>query len=155
MANQQTNRRIITSAAGTLAISIVLFYLGNRYGAIIVESGRSFLEYYGTAFGELFPSIAANPLFLSADPVPMLCGGAAFLLLWLVWLRYIAFIGNYRTGEESGSARWGTKKEGMRFKDLKNEDNNLLFTENYGLAGNCSKIRPRNSRTGRSRWKQC
>lgn len=134
MANQQVNKRVAASAFGTFAASAVLFYLGDRYGAVIAESGRSFLEYYGTAFGELFPAIAANPLHLSMDPMPLLCGGTMSLAVWLVWLRYVAFMGNYRTGEESGSARWGTQKEGMRFKDAKNPDNNLLFTDHFGLA---------------------
>ena len=134
MANQERGKRILTSALGTLFISLTLFYLGNRYGSLVMESGRSFIECYGTAFSMLLPSIAANPIYLSTDAIPMLCGVATSLVVWLVWLRYVAFVGNYRTGEESGSARWGTKKEGMRFKDAKDQDNNLLFTENYGLA---------------------
>lgn len=35
----------------------------------------------------------------------LLFGGACFLIIWMIWLRYVAFIGNYRSGEESGSAR--------------------------------------------------
>ena len=134
MADPQSSKKVLRSAIGTLVVSIALFYLGNRYGGIIADSGRSFLEYYGTAFSALIPAIAADPAYLSQEPTAMLCGGAVFLAVWLVWLRYIAFMGNYRTGEESGSAQWGTKKEGMAFKDRKNTDNNLLFTENYGLA---------------------
>ena len=134
MADPTTSKKVLYSAIGTLGISLVLFYLGNRYGEIIIESGRNFFEYYGTAFSKLLPVVAANPLHLSEEPMAMLCGGAVFLVVWLVWLRYVAFIGNYRAGEESGSARWGTKKEGIAFKDQKNPDNNLLFTESFGLA---------------------
>lgn len=60
----------------------------------------------------------------------------------MIWLRYVAFIGNYRSGEESGSARWGTLKEGKKFKDLQTEDNNLLFTKNFGLALHRPKFDP-------------
>lgn len=134
MANQETSKKVLYSALGTLAVSVVMFYLGNRYGAIIADSGHTFLEYYGTAFSLLFPTIIADPVSLSMEPVAILSGGAVCLLVWIVWLRYIMFLGNYRTGEESGSARWGTKKEGKQFKDLSNADNNLLFTENFGLA---------------------
>lgn len=134
MADPTTSKKVLYSALGTLAVSLVLFYLGNRYGGIIVDSGHSFFEYCGAAFSELLPAVAANPLYLSEEPAAMLCGGAVFLVIWLVWLRYVAFMGNYRAGEESGSARWGTKKEGIAFKDRKNPDNNLLFTENYGMA---------------------
>lgn len=37
-------------------------------------------------------------------------------------------------GEEAGSAKWGTLKEGVAFKDQTDPSNNLLFTKNYGLA---------------------
>ena len=65
-----------------------------------------------------------------------------FCVVWLVWLRFVAFMGNYRAGEESGSARWGTLKEGKAFKDQTNEDNNLIFTQNYGLALHRPKYNP-------------
>lgn len=103
MADPTTSKKVLYSAIGTLGISLVLFYLGNRYGEIIIESGRNFFEYYGTAFSKLLPVVAANPLHISKEPMAMLCGGAVFLVVWLVWLRYVAFIGNYRAGEESGS----------------------------------------------------
>lgn len=54
----------------------------------------------------------------------------------------MVYIGNYRSGEESGSARWGTVKEGRRFRDLSNPDNNLIFTEKYGLALHRPKYDP-------------
>ena len=44
------------------------------------------------------------------------------------------YAGNYRYGEEAGSAKWGTLKEGVAFKDQSDPSNNLLFTKNYGLA---------------------
>lgn len=103
MADPTTSKKVLYSALGTLGVSIVFFYLGNRYGGIIVDSGRNFFEYYGTAFSKLLPVVVANPLHISEEPMAMLCGGAVFLVVWLIWLRYVAFIGNYRAGEESGS----------------------------------------------------
>ena len=41
-----------------------------------------------------------------------------------------------------GSARWGTLKEGRAFRDATNEDNNLIFTKNYGLALHRPKFDP-------------
>lgn len=76
MADPTTSKKVLYSAIGTLGISLVLFYLGNRYGEIIIESGRNFFEYYGTAFSKLLPVVAANPLHLSKEPMAMLCGGA-------------------------------------------------------------------------------
>ena len=134
MANTETTRKTVHSAIATAIISIILLYVGNRFGDIVDMSGRAFFSVCGDAFGMLVPSIAANPVHVGTGTTAVLSGGVLFLLTWLVWLRYVAFIGNYRTGEESGSARWGTKKEGVRFKDQKNHFNNLIFTANYGMA---------------------
>ena len=81
MADPTTSKKVLYSAIGTLGISLVLFYLGNRYGEIIIESGRNFFEYYGTAFSKLLPVVAANPLHLSKEPMAMLCGGALLRFL--------------------------------------------------------------------------
>ena len=134
MAANPNNKKIAVSAVTTALLSAVLFYLANRYGAVIAASGEPFYEVMGDALSWVIPAITHEPFYIAGDNVSLLCGGALFLVTWLVWLRFLAFIGNYRAGEESGSARWGTKKEGMAFKDLKNPDNNLLFTENFGLA---------------------
>ena len=59
--------------------------------------------------------------------------GLAITVL-IVWLYTFMYAGNYRYGEEAGSAKWGTLKEGVAFKDQSDPSNNLLFTKNYGLA---------------------
>lgn len=133
-ANPEGARRAAVSAATTLVISVVLAYLGNRYGMALASLGGTPFEHVSDAFTAMWPQIAAAPLSVSAAPVPMLSALAMFVIVWLIWLRYAAFFGTYRTGEESGSARWGTVREGRAFKDLENPDNNLLFTENFGLA---------------------
>lgn len=133
-ANPEGARRAAVSAATTLVISVVLAYLGNRYGMALASLGGTPFEHVSDAFSAMWPQIAAAPLSVSAAPVPMLSALAMFVIVWLIWLRYAAFFGTYRTGEESGSARWGTVREGRAFKDLENPDNNLLFTENFGLA---------------------
>ena len=76
------------------------------------------------------------------SPNAMLAGLTMCVLVWLFWLRYVAFVGNFRAGEESGSARWGTLKEGKQFRDLTTEDNNLIFTQNFGLALHRPKFNP-------------
>lgn len=129
-----TNARVAKSALLTLAISLVAFYAGDRYGSLMAQSGKQVIESWGDAFTQLVPAIIANPLFFDTSMLPVLAGGAFFLVVWLIWLRYVMFIGNYRAGEESGSARWSTLKEGARFKDASNTDNNLIFTEHFGLA---------------------
>lgn len=39
-----------------------------------------------------------------------------------------------RQGEEHGSARWGTVREGRRFMNLKDADQNIILTERFGMA---------------------
>ena len=90
----------------------------------------------------MWPRIRESPLFLAMDTKALLAGFSMALVVWMVWLRHVVYIGNYRTGEESGSARWGTVKEGKRFRDLSNPDNNLIFTDKYGLALHRPKYDP-------------
>ena len=65
----------------------------------------------------MWPLILDRPLHLDLSATSLLVGLGMFCVVWLVWLRFVAFMGNYRAGEESGSARWGTLKEGKAFKD--------------------------------------
>lgn len=132
--SSSTGARLVRSALATLAISIVCLYLGNRFGILMELLDRPFLDCYLDAFAALPASVAAAPLTFSTEPIPLLYGGGLFLVVWLVWLRYSVFIGNFRAGEEAGSARWGTRKEGEAFKDPDDPDNNVLFTEHFGLA---------------------
>lgn len=132
--NPEVNRKIARSALATLVISAGGFYLGNRYGEALTSYPGQFFEHWGEAFTSMWPLIRENPIHINVTPTPLLIGLGMLVIIWLFWLRYLAFIGNFRAGEESGSARWGTFKEGKAFRDQTNEDNNLIFTENYGLA---------------------
>lgn len=132
--NPEVNRKIARSALATLVISAGGFYLGNRYGEALTSYPGQFFEHWGEAFTSMWPLIRENPIHINVTPTPLLIGLGMLVIIWLFWLRYLAFIGNFRAGEESGSARWGTLKEGKAFRDQTNEDNNLIFTENYGLA---------------------
>lgn len=140
--SQELNRRVARSAVTTLLLSVVGLYFGDRFGMALESYPGLFFEHWGDALSSMWPEIVSRPLAVSLSGVPALAGLSAFVIVWLVWLRYLAFIGNYRTGEESGSARWGTLKEGRAFRDPSDEDNNLLFTENYGLALHRPKFDP-------------
>ena len=132
--NPEVNRKIARSALATLVISVGGFYLGDRYGEALISYPGQFFEHWGDAFSGMWPLIRENPAHIDMTPMPLLVGLGVLVVIWLFWLRYVAFMGNFRAGEESGSARWGTPKEGKAFKDQTNEDNNLIFTKNYGLA---------------------
>lgn len=141
-ANPEINKKIATSALGTLFIATVFFYLGDRYAETLVTYPGQIFDHLGDAMLTMWETIGDAPFALDMTSNSLLFGGACFLIIWMIWLRYVAFIGNYRSGEESGSARWGTVKEGKKFKDLQTEDNNLLFTKNFGLALHRPKFDP-------------
>ena len=141
-ANPEINKKIATSALGTLFIATVFFYLGDRYAETLVTYPGQIFDHLGDAMLTMWETIRVSPFTLDMTSNSLLFGGACFLIIWMIWLRYVAFIGNYRSGEESGSARWGTLKEGKKFKDLQTEDNNLLFTKNFGLALHRPKFDP-------------
>ena len=140
--NPETNKKVATSALVTTLLSGVGFYLGNRYWEAVVSFGGQFFEHWGDGFAAMWPLIAENPAHIDMSPNAMLAGLTMCVLVWLFWLRYVAFVGNFRAGEESGSARWGTLKEGQQFRDLTTEDNNLIFTQNFGLALHRPKFNP-------------
>ena len=140
--NPEINKKVATSALVTTILSGVGFYLGNRYWEAVASFGGQFFEHWGDGFALMWPLIAENPLHIDMSPNAMLAGLTMCVLVWLFWLRYVAFVGNFRAGEESGSARWGTLKEGKQFRDLTTEDNNLIFTLNFGLALHRPKFNP-------------
>lgn len=111
-ANPEINKKIATSALGTLVIATVFFYLGDRYAETLVTYPGQIFDHLSDAFLSMWQTIKDAPFALDMTSNSLLFGGACFLIIWMIWLRYVAFIGNYRSGEESGSARWGTVKEG-------------------------------------------
>ena len=131
MAQSRMQERIRSSALGTAILSIVAFYLGDRIGAYIVFGLDMQL---GNQVMRGLQALIANPLYLDLNMMPLLYGLILCAVVWLVWLRYVVFVGNYRTGEESGSAQWGSEKQGLAFKDQSDSANNLIFTKKYGLA---------------------
>lgn len=141
-ANPDINKKITTSAIVFGILSIIGFYFGNRYVETLNIYTENKLSHLNEATIKTFTTILKNPLHLETTQ-PALLGGLAMLLIGLImWASYLSFIGNYRTGEESGSARWGTPKEGKKFKDETNYDNNLIFTDSFGLALKKPKFNP-------------
>lgn len=131
MAQNRMQERIRSSALGTAIMSLIAFYLGDRIGAYIVFGLDMQL---GSQVTRGLQALIAKPLYLDLNMMPLLYGFILCAVVWLVWLRYVVFVGNYRTGEESGSAQWGSEKQGLAFRDQTNSSNNLLFTGKYGLA---------------------
>lgn len=113
-----------------LMLSVLAFYFGNRFGQVF---DFNTMEITDGALATV-NSIVAAPAAISTASVPMLYAIGLAITVLIVWLYTFMYAGNYRYGEEAGSAKWGTLKEGVAFKDQSDPSNNLLFTKNYGLA---------------------
>ena len=126
-------------AAGLL--SAAAFALGDLWAATLRSMEGPWLQNVGAAM-EAVPSVLATQ-GISAEPNALLGGSICFLAVWLAWAYLVRSQGNRRIGEEHGSARWGTKAEGLRFADTDDPFNNVILTENYGLAVDPGKRRGR------------
>ena len=124
-------------AAGLL--SAAAFALGDLWAAALRSMEGPWLQNVGAAM-EAVPSVLATQ-GISAEPNALLGGSICFLAVWLAWAYLVRSQGNRRIGEEHGSARWGTKAEGLRFADTEDPFNNVILTENYGLAVDPGKRR--------------
>ena len=93
-----------------------------------------FAERFVPAFQQTITAILDNPIYIATDLMSVLGGGTLFFLTWILWGQYFARFGVYRDGEEQGSAKWGNKQDGQKFKDSRDPDNNLIFTNYYGMA---------------------
>lgn len=140
------------SKAG-LAVAAVLsalaFLLGDLYVAALLAMEGSWPANASGALA-LVPAMLIEHR-VSFDPNALLGGFTALVLVWLAWAYLARTQGNRRVGEEHGSARWGTRAEGLRFADTGDPFNNVILTEHYGLAvdpgrrkGRRLEERPRN-----------
>ena len=114
-------------ALATCAASIACFLAGDAAASAAAASG--------------FPSCGAATLLsavpatgVTADPMALAVGLMAACIPWAVWARSLVRAGTYRQGEEHGSARWGTLKEGRAFMDSKDPSNNILLSRYFALA---------------------
>lgn len=118
----------------TLVLSVIAFIAADAYIACLVT-------YPAPTLSHLSEAVFATPMFLLDGgfsfcmlPSSLCAGLVAACAVWMVWAYSLSREGNYRNGEEHGSARWGTIKEGRKFLDEKHEDNNIVFTEHLGMA---------------------
>ena len=124
MTSVATGRQAALAAAGSAAA----FLAGDAYAAAL-----SAME--GDLGSSLTGAILQIPATgLSADPLPLAVGAACACVPWIAWARFLIRAGSYRNGEEHGSSRWGTVKEGKAFMDQRRRENNILFSRDFGLA---------------------
>lgn len=90
-----------------LMLSVLAFYFGNRFGQVF---DFNTMEITDGALATV-NSIVAAPAAISTASVPMLYAIGLAITVLIVWLYTFMYAGNYRYGEEAGSAKWGTLKE--------------------------------------------
>ncbi len=119
--------RPLAQALAAGAASAACFCAGDALAAAAAASG--------------FPACDAPVLLsaipetgLAAEPMALAVGLMAACIPWAVWARSLVRAGTYRQGEEHGSARWGTLKEGRAFMDSKDPSNNILLSRDFALA---------------------
>lgn len=121
--------------SGTIAaavLSAAAFAAADAYAACLLSLPASPAMNLMAAAEALPAYIAANGL--SAEPAAMATGLVAACAVWVAWAYAISHGRAERSGEEHGSARWGTRREGRRFMDLENPRNNVILTEHFGMA---------------------
>lgn len=131
--NSHIKEKLLRSAGIAMLISLSFFYISNRFIDQILTAKVSFPENITYGINSIFSAILDQPFYISFNKMALLLGLLAFLIIWLIWIKYFSFQSNYRTGEEQGSASWGNVKEGLVFKDTENEFNNIVFSKTFGM----------------------
>ena len=124
-----TTARIMAAALA----SIAAFLLGNSYAACLLSLPGSPAVNLTEAAKRL-PSFLLGHGPLSLEAAALATGLVAACAVWCAWAYSLTHGHAQRQGEEHGSARWGTIREGRKFIDLKNPDDNVILTERYGMA---------------------
>lgn len=115
--------------------SVIAFVLADAYVACL-------LSFPGQPIANLTVALQTLPAYmlahgpLSFEAASLASGTVAACGIWVAWAYSLVREGNFRTGEEHGSARWGTVREGKRFMDAKDPFNNIIFSKNFGLVVN-------------------
>ena len=108
-----------------------LFWLGGKIGYQIrtdLDEGTSVIDLMNRFWLDLY-----HPFHLSTNRIDLLCGLATMGIGLLIWAyQYTARL-NLRSGEEHGSAHWGTPKDIKPFIDPV-ESHNIRFTATERLS---------------------
>ncbi|MGN0035079.1 MAG: type IV secretory system conjugative DNA transfer family protein, partial [Coriobacteriales bacterium] len=68
------------------------------------------------------------------EPASLASGLLGSCAIWVAWAYSLTHGSGERQGEEHGSARWGTIREGRKFMDPDSPDENIILTEHFGMA---------------------
>ena len=118
------------AAAGSAAAS----WATNLYASNLATLPGEAVTNLSTAFSTLPSYVMARGPLPTAEPLAVALGLAAGCGVWVAWANMVARRGNYRSGEEHGSARWATPRELRRLADEARPDANILLTQGVRLA---------------------
>lgn len=130
MNNSPTIKKV--KAIFFLILGLVVGLVLNRFSFVFSQTKSVGIQKIFDTITKSLQSLNSNPLFISFDMIPLL----AFLLgLIVIGLLYLLSTGNskYRKGREYGSARWATKGELKKFADTKNDDNNIILSQDVRM----------------------
>lgn len=118
------------AAAGSAAAS----WATNLYASNLATLPGEAVTNLSTALSTLPSYVMTHGPIPTADPLAVALGLAAGCGVWVAWANMVARRGNYRSGEEHGSARWATPRELRRLSDEARPDDNILLTQSVRLA---------------------
>jgi type IV secretion system protein VirD4 len=104
-------------------VSALLFWGSNRLAALCAGDWTAL----PAAAEALWPALRAEPFRLDLAPAPLIAGLAAAALCWVVYLYSLAGGGNFRRGQEHGSAAWGRGRDIAPLVD-KDSDWNIILS---------------------------
>jgi type IV secretion system protein VirD4 len=123
-----------TNVICTFAASGVVGFAAAHMGQATLESGLSFPECFYFGFNDMLRHIADTPFDLTANDLVLTMFLMGFLVPWICWWWYLKNTGNYRPGEEHGSARWMTDDEMREYGDEKDPDNNVILSQHARMV---------------------
>lgn len=117
----------------TTVASITAAVLANAYATCLLSLPGNPINNLTIAL-ETLPDFASSQLPLSTSSAALVTSLLAACAVWAAWAYSLTHRPAERVGEEHGSAKWGTKREGQKFLDPSDLSNNIILTESFGLA---------------------
>ena len=121
------------------ALSILMGYLAMRFGSLMAAR-RSLGEGLAYAIQNVGDDLATRPIALSLAPEALLGAAIGAASVWAIWAVWLSGPRNFRAGEEHGSARWATSKEGAAFANAKEPFCNIILTLSIAMATRRAKF---------------
>lgn len=136
------------SKAGLITVtvaSVVAFVVANAYAACLMDMPGNLVQNMQGALAALPAHFASRPLAISK--FSMATGLVGFSAVWAAWAYMLTHGLGQRGGEEHGSAKWGSIREGRKFMDTaKGSANNIILTRRLGLSMSRADHDPRYER---------